>query len=109
MIRLTKKEASGKWQVRGISWEALNTGRTITPEMNQRLYGCLCKLKDYEDSGLAPDQMQSLLYQISDAGAYVCDTLCRYPHEATDQEELDGICEDCQMGVCRMRVQELAG
>ena len=67
MIRLTKKEASGKWQVRGISWEALNTGRTITPEMNQRLYGCLCKLKDYEDSGLDPDQMQSLLYQISDA------------------------------------------
>lgn len=109
MVRLTEKEASGRWSIRGIAWEALGEGKVITKDVAQRLYGCLCKLKDYEDIGLNPDQMQSLLYQISDAGAYVCDTLCRYPHEATDQEELDGICEDCQMGVCRMRVQELAG
>ena len=54
MGRLTKKEASGKWQVNGIPWEQLQEGRIITEDMRQRLYGCLCKLKDYEDTGMSP-------------------------------------------------------
>ena len=29
---------------------------------------------------------------------YVCDHLCRFPGEISDQEELDKICGGCQMG-----------
>ncbi|WP_367569330.1 hypothetical protein [Lacrimispora sp.] len=29
---------------------------------------------------------------------YVCDHLCRFPKEISDQEELDRICDGCQMG-----------
>ncbi len=40
MGRLTKKEASGKWQVNGISWEKLRKGEVITEDVSQCLYGC---------------------------------------------------------------------
>lgn len=59
MGRLTQKEASGKWQVKGISWEELQEGKAVTEEMRRRLYGCLCKLKDYEDTGMSPQQMEN--------------------------------------------------
>lgn len=107
MVRMIEKEASGKWQVRGIPWKSLRAGQTITEEMSQKIYGCFCKLKDYEDIGLNPDQIQSLLYQISDAGTYVCDKICRYPHEITDQTEMDGICAECQLGACIGRIEDL--
>lgn len=107
MIRLTEKKKSGRWQVRELPWKSLGAGQTITLEMNQKIYGCLCKLKDYEDIGLNPDQIQNLLYQISDVGAYVCDKLCRYPYEIADQEELDGICAGCQLGIVRSRMEVL--
>lgn len=29
---------------------------------------------------------------------YVCDHLCRFPGEISDQEELDRVCDGCQMG-----------
>ncbi len=45
MGRLTKKEVSGKWQLNGIPWEKLQKGETITEDVSQCLYGCLCKLK----------------------------------------------------------------
>lgn len=105
MVRMIEKEASGKWQVRGIPWENLREGAVITKEAGECLYGCLCKLKDYEEIGLNPDQVQRLLYQISDVGAYVCDKLCHYPHEVADQEEMDRICEDCQIRACMDRIE----
>lgn len=29
---------------------------------------------------------------------YICDTLCRYPTTAADQDQLDDICAECEMG-----------
>jgi len=47
MARLTIKKPCGEWSVRGISFEE------CTPEM----YGALCKLLAYEESGLEPDDL----------------------------------------------------
>jgi len=93
--RLIQKEVSGTWQVKGISWEELRAGETITEEIRQRLYGCLCKLKDYEDSGMNPDQAQSLPHEASAAAEQVCDDICRYRQGAETQEELDAVCGLC--------------
>lgn len=54
MGRLIQKEMSGKWQVNGLPCEKLRKGVVITENVSQRLYGCLCKLKDYEDIGMSP-------------------------------------------------------
>ena len=101
MGRLTKKEASGKWQVDGIPWEKIRKGETITEDISQRLYGCLCKLKDYEDTGMSPQQMQNWICELESMAGHVCDELCRHPNDARDQKELDQNCEDCPVSVCR--------
>ena len=44
MGRLTEKDASGRWQVKGLPWEKLQAGETLTEETSQILYGCLCRL-----------------------------------------------------------------
>lgn len=41
--------------------------------------------------------MDELLKVLEPMMEYVCDHLCRYPNEVTDQEELDAICESCEM------------
>ena len=38
----------------------LTPGATITKEVYEKLYGALCKLKDYEDTGLSPDEMEEV-------------------------------------------------
>lgn len=56
MVRLTEKSKTGLWHLRGVSWEQLRTGNKITKTVGEKIYGALCKLKDYEDSGMNPDQ-----------------------------------------------------
>lgn len=107
MGRLIQKEESGKWQVNGIPWEKLQKGEAITEDVSQRLYGCLCKLKDYEDTGMSPQQMQSWMYELEDMTGHVCNDLCRYRHDARDQGDLDRICENCLVSTCRMKLLEM--
>lgn len=101
MGRLTKKETSGKWRVEGIPWEKIRKGEVITEDMRQRLYGCLCKLKDYEDTGWDPQRIQRWMYELEDMAGHVCDDLCRYRHNIRkNQDRLDRICEDCPVSAC---------
>lgn len=58
MNRLTEKDERGNWNLKGVDWVALNAGATITEEVGQILYGALCKLRDYEDTGLSPDDVE---------------------------------------------------
>lgn len=60
MMRLTQKDEQGNWCLRGVSWEELNSGK-ISAKAREILYGALCKLKDYEDTGLNPDEVHDLL------------------------------------------------
>lgn len=57
MKRLTGRK-DGIWKLKGIEWEQLVPGQTITKEMYQTIYGALCKLKDYEDTGLSPEDVR---------------------------------------------------
>ena len=104
MGKLTQKEASGRWQVKGISWKELEAGEVITKETSQLLYGSLCKLNDYEDSGMSPEQVTGLKDEAEDMAAHICDKLCRHPREITEQEELDEICEECPVSGSRQHV-----
>lgn len=60
MHRLTEKDGRGNWCLKGIPWECLREGQAITREVGEKLYGALCKLKDYEDTELSPDRVERL-------------------------------------------------
>lgn len=55
--RLTEHNKTGIWSLKGIEWDLFKIGRPITKDMNEKLYGALCKLKDYEDTGLSPEDV----------------------------------------------------
>lgn len=55
--RLTEHNGTGTWSLKGMEWELFKTGQIITKEMQEKLYGALCKLKDYEDTGLSPEDV----------------------------------------------------
>lgn len=61
MQRLTEKDELGNWCLKGVRWEQLREGQVITKEVSERLYGALCKLKDYEDTGCIPDGIADLV------------------------------------------------
>lgn len=58
MNRLTEKNESGNWNLKGLPWEILRAGATITEESRKILYGALFKLKNYEDTGLSPEDIE---------------------------------------------------
>ena len=60
MGRLTESDEQGNWCLKGMPWEDLHVGKTITRNTWERIYGALCKLKDYEDTGLDPERVESL-------------------------------------------------
>lgn len=50
---LTVKKPNGEWYVKGVDF------KDCTSEM----YGALCKLRDYEATGLEPDDFRSDIYE----------------------------------------------
>ena len=52
MKRLTESDDLGNWAVKGLPWKNLHEGQVITRETREKLYGCLCKLKDYEEGNI---------------------------------------------------------
>lgn len=60
MSRLTQTDDNGNWSVKGLPWKDTYSGQVITKNTEEKIYGALCKLKDYEESGLDPEQVQEL-------------------------------------------------
>lgn len=60
MNRLIEKDNQGNWSVKGIRWEQLHEGQVITGELWKKLYGALWKLMEYEDTGMAPEEVEEL-------------------------------------------------
>lgn len=60
MKRLTEKDEQGNWSVKGLSWQQLYVGQVITKEVQEKLYGALCKLLDYEKTGLEPYEVEEM-------------------------------------------------
>ena len=67
MSRLTEKDSNGSWALKGIPWKSLSEGQIITKDISTRIYGALCKLKDYEDTGYSPENVEHLRYILEDA------------------------------------------
>lgn len=58
--RLTKQDEQGNWCLKGLPWKDTYVGQIITENTNEKIYGALCKLKDYENSGMDPEEACSL-------------------------------------------------
>lgn len=63
MERLTERDKVGNWGLKRTQWENLLIGVPITQETYEALYGALCKLRDYEDTGLSPSEVEELRRQ----------------------------------------------
>ena len=63
MGRLTEIDKYGNWGLKRIQWENLLIGVPIARETYEALYGALCKLRDYEDTGLSPADVEELRRQ----------------------------------------------
>ena len=61
MQRLTEKDELGNWCLKGVRWEQLRAGQVITKEVGEKLYGALCKLKDSEDTGCNPGDVEGFI------------------------------------------------
>ena len=59
-MRLTEKKDSGHWCLRDVPWSDLKPGVVLTEKVWEKLYGALWKLKDYEDTGLMPNEVTAL-------------------------------------------------
>lgn len=61
MIRLTYQEPNGKFGVVGMNED----------NRDRKLYMCVCKLKDYENLGLNPYDIQQLIYKYKDLTEHI--------------------------------------
>lgn len=59
--KIIQRDRKGNWKVKGLEWEQLRTGETITREMGQALYAALWKLKAYEETGLSPSEIVAMM------------------------------------------------
>ena len=59
-MRLTEKKDSGHWSLKGVSWDDLKPGVVLSEKTWEKLYGALWKLKDYEDTGVSPDEIERM-------------------------------------------------
>lgn len=62
MDRLTEKDVCGNWRLKGLPWKNLYEGTPITRETYEVLYGALCKLLAYEETGLTPEEIEMRTY-----------------------------------------------
>ena len=60
MERLTEKGEQGNWCLKGVPWKCLYLGEVITATVFDKIYEALCKLMEYEDTGLTPEEIEQL-------------------------------------------------
>lgn len=60
MVRLTEKKDNSNWCLKDVPWDDLKPGAVITKKTWEKLYGALWKLKDYEETGLMPNEVTAL-------------------------------------------------
>ena len=59
-MRLTEKKDSGSWCLRDVPWDQMKPGAVLTQKTWEKLYGALWKLKDYEDTGKSPEEIECM-------------------------------------------------
>lgn len=58
MSNLIHSDDLGNWGVKGLPWNKLYVGQVVTRDVHEKIYGCLYKLMQYEDTGLSPDDIE---------------------------------------------------
>lgn len=58
--RLIERKGSA-WRLKGVPWIELQENARITKETAQKIYGALAKLKDYEETGLTPEEVENIV------------------------------------------------
>ena len=48
-------------ELKGVPWIELQENARITKETAQKIYGALAKLKDYEETGLTPEEVENIV------------------------------------------------
>lgn len=57
MSNLIEKDECGSWELKDVPWYDLMPGAIIKQETHTHIYTALCKLRDYEQTGLSPGQV----------------------------------------------------
>lgn len=60
MERLIQQDDFGNWSLKGVPWKDIYSGKEITANTEEKIYVALCKLKEYEESDLMPEQVNEL-------------------------------------------------
>ncbi len=60
MGRLTQKDDLGNWCVKGLPWKDTYVGSLITKNTEEKMHAAFCKLLEYEETGLSPEQIEIL-------------------------------------------------
>ncbi len=58
--RLIETDNCGNWALKGVKWKYLSKGAVIKEQTAQKVYGALAKLRDYENTGLTPGQIEEI-------------------------------------------------
>lgn len=78
---LIEKNDNGSWKLKGVEWSQIKPGAVITVPVWEKLYGALWKLKDYEETGLSPDQVSELQDETQEQARQMLERVARLSDE----------------------------
>ena len=78
---LTEKRNNVSWKLKGVDWKQIAPGAVITKKTWEKLYGALWKLKDYEKTGLSPDQVSELQDETQEQARQMLERVARFSDE----------------------------
>lgn len=78
---LIEKNDNGSWKLKGVGWSQIKPGAVITVPVWEKLYGALWKLKDYEETGLSPDQVSELQDETQEQARQMLERVARLSDE----------------------------
>lgn len=78
---LIEKNDNGSWKLKGVEWSQIKPGAVITEQVWKKLYAALWKLKDYEETGLSPDQVSELQNETQERARQMQERVARFSDE----------------------------
>ena len=69
MERITLADEQGNFGLKDLPWNDIGVGKVITNSMHETLYEVISKLREYEDTGLTPEQIYAMDEEYSELAA----------------------------------------
>lgn len=80
-MRLTETDDNGNYRLKGVEWKQIAPGVVLTKKIWEKLYRALWKLKDYEKTGLSPDQVSELQNETQEQARQMLERVARLSDE----------------------------